>query len=227
MAKSINSFIVRLADQTAFRPQLIVSTRPVADKKGVYLVRLLNPNTKEEVHSEEFIATAKSEMDQIKQAIEHGKQLLNLPKFLEIQFSLEYKEQIFISQGKRGKMKLKTENSEEAIAEREKELLKTLPDYTPEEEVEIDNELVEELETEESSVVEVLIPEEKKTEHREEKNKNKSKKIKKDKKERVLDSKLNKNKKKKVDTKSKTTVSSKNKKTLKAKNNKKTKSRKK
>jgi len=128
MAKSINSFIVRLADQSAFRPQLTVAVKPVAEKKGTWLIRLLNPNTKEEVHNEEFVATAKTDMDQAVEAMNFGKKLLEQPKFLQIQFSLEYKEQIFITQGKRGKMKLKTVNSEEAIAERE---AKMQLDYEP------------------------------------------------------------------------------------------------
>lgn len=118
MAKSINKFIVRLSDQSSFRPQLAVSVVPIKEQKKTFEVRLLNPNTKEVVYKEEFKSKAKDEMACFLDALNHGKSLLEKPEIKIIQYSIEYKEQIFIPQGRRGKMKLKTKDSEEAIAER-------------------------------------------------------------------------------------------------------------
>lgn len=118
MAKSINKFIVRLSDQSSFRPQLAVAVVPIKEQKKTFEVRLLNPNTKEVVYKEEFKSKAKDEMACFLDALNHGKSLLEKPEIKIIQYSIEYKEQIFIPQGRRGKMKLKTKDSEEAIAER-------------------------------------------------------------------------------------------------------------
>lgn len=119
MGKSINKFIVRLSDQTAFRPQLAVSVVPNKEKKKTFDVRLLNPNTKEVAFSEEFVAKGKDEMTCFVEALSHGKSMLERAEVRIFQYSLEYKEQLFIPQGRRGKMKLKTKDSEEAIAERQ------------------------------------------------------------------------------------------------------------
>lgn len=118
MAKSINKFIVRLADQTSYSPQLAVSVVPIKEQKKTYEVRIVNPNTKEIVHQEEFKSSAKEEVTCFLEALAHGKQLLEKPAFKMLQMSIPYVPQIFPSQGRRGKMKLKTRDSEEAIQER-------------------------------------------------------------------------------------------------------------
>lgn len=152
MAKGINKFIVRLQDQTGFKPKLTVSVVPIKELKKTYEVRLINPNTKEIAYKEQFISKLKQEMDCFVEAINFGKKLLEKPEMKELQQSIEYKEQLFIPQGKRGKMKLKTKDSAEAIAERKQEELSSikekevesndLPEFVPE-----DVEIVEEVET--------------------------------------------------------------------------------
>jgi len=118
MAKSINKFFMRISEQSSFRPRLAVSVVPIKEQKKTFEVRILNPNTKEIVHKEEFKSKAKDEMACFLEALSHGKSLLEKPEIKIIQRSIEYKEQIFIPQGRRGKMKLKTKDSEEAINER-------------------------------------------------------------------------------------------------------------
>jgi hypothetical protein len=134
MAKSVNKFIVKLTDVSQFQPKLMVTASPVKDKKNTFMVKIVHPNVvlgedkkpllvegkKQQViiHQEEFKSKEKDEIKGFIEAITYGKTLLELPDIQEVARNTKYVDQLFIPQGRRGKMKLKTKASEDArIAE--------------------------------------------------------------------------------------------------------------
>lgn len=149
MAKSINKFIVKLADQSSFKPQLAVAVTAIKEVKNKYLVKLLHPNTKEIVYSEEFTAVEKDNIKAAMAALSYGKTLLDKPEVQNIQSGIEYKEQLFIPQGKRGKMKLKTKEAAE-LDKKELDLVKEMDENFEElEDLEVLEENLDEMEIEE------------------------------------------------------------------------------
>ena len=153
MGKSINKFIVKMSDPSNFKPKLTVTVSEVKDKANTYLIKLIHPNytltenkkrVYEIVHSEEYVSELPV-MEAISAAMKKGYEILETPLIQQIAMSTKYVEQIFIPQGKRGKVKLKTKDSAEAIAEREVEAMAIAGDDPELEEdlPEVDTELME------------------------------------------------------------------------------------
>lgn len=133
MAKSINKFIVKLTDLSEFKPKLLISVSPVKEKKQTYNVKVIHPNPKlgedgkpllidnkkvqDIVYQEEYKSKEKDVILAISEAINYGKTvLLERPDIQEIARNTKYIEQLFIPQGRRGRMKLKTKDSVKAEA---------------------------------------------------------------------------------------------------------------
>lgn len=130
MGKSINKFIVKLSDLSNFRPKLMVSASPVKGKDKTFLIKLTHPNYKvgedgkpimvngkkvvDVVYEEEFVSQKEGVIEGASEAIKYGKEvLLNRADIVEIANNTKYVEQLFIPQGRRGKVKLKTKESHE------------------------------------------------------------------------------------------------------------------
>lgn len=140
MAKSINKFIVKLSDLSNFKPKLTVKVSVVKDKPHTYKIQLVHPNyTLDEakkkvykmVHEEEFVSE-KPVMQAISDAVKKGYEIRERPEIQMVEMQTEYIDQIFIPQGRRGKVKLKTK----ATADAEAAALKAAMD--PDAEIEMD-----------------------------------------------------------------------------------------